>query len=180
MASKILHAFSQLSIALTEHILGTDACWFFTGYFVQVRLAAVCIGFWFGKYLSRAVSEQMWARLRLKGRYGIPKPSITRALCLPWFNSRRNSREGREEWEDLEFDQISPVRPWLKVSKRTLLWSTWIWILTGLLMKGQRLGVWLWMVWRREKGPHDFIDRIWIKTCSLNIEVVLKGSKMNA
>ena len=54
------------SIVLAEQILGTDAWWFFTGYFVVVRLAAVCIGFWFGTYLSRAVSEQTRANLMLK------------------------------------------------------------------------------------------------------------------
>ena len=99
------------STVLAEHILGTDAWWFFTGYFVVVRLAAVCIGFWFGTYLSRAVSEQTWANLMLKRNmlhtktihnpYFVSYKSYNVSSLIPWFNSRRNSREGREEGEDL-------------------------------------------------------------------------------
>ena len=92
------------STVLAEHILGTDAWWFFTGYFVVVRLAAVCIGFWFGTYLSRAVSEQTWANLMLKRNmlhtktihnpYFVSYKSYNVSSLIPWFNSRRNSREG--------------------------------------------------------------------------------------
>ena len=159
--------FSQLSVALTEHILGTDACWFFTGYFVVVRLAAVCIGFWFGKYLSGAVSEQMWARLRLKERYGIPKTIQEPVLCvfLDSIAGEILEKEGRNEMTQslirragLEVHQLSPVRPWPKSSKRTPPWRTWTWVITTS-------APWclVWMVWRRGSEPQDFIGRIKIQ-----------------
>ena len=52
-----------------------------------VRLAAVCIGSWFGKYLSRAVGEQMWANLRLETYCHIayqshPKTILCMSLCI--------------------------------------------------------------------------------------------------
>ena len=59
-----------------------DAWRFFTGCFVGVRLAAVWIGFWFGKYVSMAVGEQTWANLMLKETCCIPKPCKTHTLCL--------------------------------------------------------------------------------------------------
>ena len=52
--------------------------------------------------------------------------------------------------------QISTVRPWPKASKRTLLWQTWIWQVTASALKGQRLGVWLRIVWRRGKRAGGF------------------------
>ena len=109
------------SIVLAEHILGTDEWWFFTDYFVVVRLAAVCIGFWFGTYLSRAVSEQTWANLMLKRNmlhtktihnpYFVSYKSYNVSSLIPWFNSRRNSREGSEKtyrvWLIQELDSRS-------------------------------------------------------------------------
>ena len=73
------------SIVLAEHILGTDEWWFFTDYFVVVRLAAVCIGFWFGKYLSRAVSEQTSGNLMLKGNM-----LHTKTMQNPYFVSYKS------------------------------------------------------------------------------------------
>ena len=93
-----------------------------------------------------------------------------RSSLIHWFNSRRNSREGREDWEDPEFDpnwrvgpdihQISPVRPWPSLSKGTLLWWTWIWWRTKSGLKGHRLGVWWGWCEGWESGPQDFIGMI--------------------
>ena len=93
-----------------------------------------------------------------------------RSSLIHWFNSRRNSREGREDWEDPEFDpnwrvgpdihQISPVRPWPSLSKRTLLWWTWTYGKTKSGLKGHRLGVWWGWCEGSESGPQDFIGMI--------------------
>ena len=129
--------------------------------------------------LSGALFEQVRANLYsvTKKLNCIPKRAVYVSLsvihCYPsslgWTAGEIRKKEGRTELTQslirragLEVHQISPVRPWLKVSKITLLWLTWIWRITASALKGPRLGLWLRMVWSG-KGPHDFIERI--KTC---------------
>ena len=60
----------------------------------------------------------------------------------------------------LDVHQLSPVRPWPSLSKRTLLWWTWTYGKTKSGLKGQRLGVWWGWCEGSESGPQDFIGMI--------------------
>ena len=108
MTWKIFDVFSHLA----ENIFGIDAWWCFTACFLVVKLTGV-LNWIFCRYLFRAVSEQAWANLMLKRNMLHTKTMQNPyfvfhyvSSLIPWFNSRRNSREGREEWEGLEFDRL--------------------------------------------------------------------------
>ena len=160
----------------------------------MVRLAAVCIGFWFGKDLSRAVSKQMWANLRLKETYCIPKPSITRTLCLimsliPCFNSWQKISRREGDWADPGFDQFkSWTRGPSDFSCQALAEglkenST----LKNLNLERNRIGpeaakAWclVWMVWRRGKRAAGFHRKDQDTATWNEVNEMLKGSESNA
>ena len=195
------------------HFKGTDACWFwlFTGCFCgrQTAWGLDWIIFLANQYVSPGLylskCEQTWCDkeailyTRTKARSSCPFVLWFNIIPHPCFNSwtkiiekKRglrgqsliNSRAGLEI-------QISPVRPWPNVLERTLRWRTWIWCITALAMKGQRLGG-VWWGWGegRESGPQNLIeqpdnsrevredceDRVWSEELdSMSIRFVLPG-----
>ena len=117
-----------------------------------------------------------------------------RTLCLimsriPCFNDWRNSREGREEWDDPEF---YPFKSWTRgpsdfscqalaeglKENSTLtnlrLAANWI------ADEGAKAWCLVWMVWRRESEPQDFIGRTKIQPLENEVNEMLKGPESNA
>ena len=84
-----------------------DAPWFFSGCFVVVRLAGIYIDFSLanispGLFVSKC--EQTWCKTKHIAYQNHPS-------LIPWFNSWRNPREGREEWDDPE---VYPFKSWTR------------------------------------------------------------------
>ena len=162
-----------------------DAPWFFSGCFVVVRLAGIYIDFSLanispGLFVSKC--EQTWCKTKHIAYQNHPS-------LIPWFNSWRNPREGREEWDDPE---VYPFKSWTRgpsdfscqaLAEGLKENST----LINLNLEQNRIGpeaakAWclVWMVWRRESEPQDFIGRSKIQQLENEVNEMLKGPESNA